>query len=206
MGQPEEVMTERIIKAMHNPNVHIIGHPTCRLIGEREPVQMDVEAILQAARDTGTALEIDAQPGRLDLKDKHIHRARELGVKLVIDSDSHATEQFGNLGLGVSMAKRGWCEAKDILNTLPMREFRAALKRRSGDCEGWMTSKESGKVVTEGMQEEVSWESGMSEEGTQAASASIAHLRESIEEGNHWYRGAPGSHRAMGRSGRDVPG
>ena len=128
MGQPEEVMTERIIKAMHNPNVHIIGHPTCRLIGEREPVQMDVEAILQAARDTGTALEIDAQPGRLDLKDKHIHRARELGVKLVIDSDSHATEQFGNLGLGVSMAKRGWCEAKDILNTLPMREFRAALK------------------------------------------------------------------------------
>ena len=128
MGQPEEVMTERIIKAMHNPNVHIIGHPTCRLIGEREPVQMDVEAILQAARETGTALEIDAQPGRLDLKDKHIHRARELGVKLVIDSDSHATEQFGNLGLGVSMAKRGWCEAKDILNTLPMREFRAALK------------------------------------------------------------------------------
>ncbi len=128
MGQPEEVMTERIIKAMHNPNVHIIGHPTCRLIGEREPVQMDVEAILQAARETGTALEIDAQPGRLDLKDKHIHRARELGVKLVIDSDSHATEQFGNLGLGVSMAKRGWCEAKDILNTLPVREFRTALK------------------------------------------------------------------------------
>ena len=128
MGQQEDVMTERIIKAMHNPNVHILGHPTCRLIGEREPVEMDVEAILQAARETGTALEIDAQPGRLDLKDKHIHRARELGVKLVIDSDSHATEQFGNLGLGVSMAKRGWCEAKDVLNTLPMREFRAALK------------------------------------------------------------------------------
>ncbi len=128
MGQQEDVMTERIIKAMHNPNVHILGHPTCRLIGEREPVEMDVEAILQAARETGTALEIDAQPGRLDLKDKHIHRARELGVKLVIDSDSHATEQFGNLGLGVSMAKRGWCEAKDVLNTLPVREFRAALK------------------------------------------------------------------------------
>ena len=128
MGQAEEVMTNRIIKAMHNPNVHILGHPTCRLIGEREPVQMDVEAILQAARETGTAMEIDAQPGRLDLKDKHIHRARELGVKLVIDSDSHATEQFGNLGLGVSMAKRGWCESKDILNTMPMREFRAALK------------------------------------------------------------------------------
>ena len=128
MRQAEEVMTDRIIKAMHNPNVHIIGHPTCRLIGEREPVQMDIEAILQAARETGTAMEIDAQPGRLDLKDKHIHRARELGVKLVIDSDSHTTEQFGNLGLGVSMAKRGWCESKDILNTMPMREFRAALK------------------------------------------------------------------------------
>ena len=128
MGQAEDVMTERIIKAIRNPRVHIVGHPTCRLIGEREPVQMDVEAILQAARETGTAMEIDAQPGRLDLKDKHIHRARELGVGLVIDSDSHATEQFGNLGLGVSMARRGWCEAKDILNTLPLENFRAALK------------------------------------------------------------------------------
>ena len=131
MGQSEEVMTERIIKAMHHPNVHIIGHPTCRIIGEREPVQMDVEAILQAARKTGTVMEIDAQPGRLDLKDKHIHRARELGVKLVIDSDSHATEQFGNLGLGVSMARRGWCEAKDILNTLALNEFKAGLKGRA---------------------------------------------------------------------------
>ncbi len=130
MGQAEDVMTERIIKAIRNPRVHVIGHPTCRLIGEREPVQMDVEAILQAARETGTVMEIDAQPGRLDLKDKHIHRARELGVGLVIDSDSHATEQFGNLGLGVSMARRGWCEAKDILNTLPLEEFRAALKSR----------------------------------------------------------------------------
>ncbi len=128
MGQAEDVMTERIIKAMRNPRVHVLGHPTCRLIGEREPVQMDVEAILQTARETGTVMEIDAQPGRLDLKDKHIHRARELGVGLVIDSDSHATEQFGNLGLGVSMARRGWCEAKDILNTLPLEEFRAALK------------------------------------------------------------------------------
>ena len=128
MGQAEDVMTERIIKAIRNPRIHIVGHPTCRLIGEREPVQMDVEAILQAARETGTAMEIDAQPGRLDLKDKHIHRARELGVGLVIDSDSHATEQFGNLGLGVSMARRGWCEAKDILNTLPLDKFRAALK------------------------------------------------------------------------------
>ena len=131
MGQSEEVMTERIIKAMHHPNVHIIGHPTCRIIGEREPVQVDVEAILQAARKTGTVMEIDAQPGRLDLKDKHIHRARELGVKLVIDSDSHATEQFGNLGLGVSMARRGWCEAKDILNTRALKEFKAALKGRA---------------------------------------------------------------------------
>ena len=131
MGQAEDVMTARIIKAMQNPRVDILGHPTCRLIGEREPVQMDVEAILQAARETGTVMEIDAQPGRLDLKDKHIHRARELGVGLVIDSDSHATEQFGNLGLGVSMARRGWCEAKDILNTLPLEEFRASLKRRA---------------------------------------------------------------------------
>ena len=131
MGQSEDVMTARIIKAMQNPRVDILGHPTCRLIGEREPVQMDVEAILQAARETGTVMEIDAQPGRLDLKDKHIHRARELGVGLGIDSDSHATEQFGNLGLGVSMARRGWCEAKDILNTLPVEEFQASLKRRA---------------------------------------------------------------------------
>ena len=131
MSQEKGVMTARIIKAMHNPNVDIVGHPTCRIIGERVPVELDIDAIFQAALETGTALEIDAQPGRLDLKDIYVYRARELGVPLVIDSDSHATEQFDNLRLGVAVARRGWCEAGHILNTRPLAELMGFFNRQS---------------------------------------------------------------------------
>lgn len=130
MGQDKDVMTQRIIKAMHNPHVDIIGHPTCRLIGGREPVDLDIDAIFKAAVETGTALEIDAQPTRLDLKDSYIYRAREVGVPMVIDSDSHAVEQFENLGLGVSIARRGWCESKHILNMKSADELKAYFSGR----------------------------------------------------------------------------
>ena len=130
MGQDSDVMTARIIKAMHNPHVDIIGHPTCRLIGGREPVELDIDAIFKAAVETGTALEIDAQPTRLDLKDSYIYRTREMGVPMVIDSDSHAVEQFDNLSLGVSIARRGWCESKHILNTKSVDELMAYFSRR----------------------------------------------------------------------------
>ena len=131
MGQEREQMTDRIIKAMHNPHVDIIGHLTCRLLGERDPVEVDVEAIFKAAADTGTALEINASPERLDLKDIHVLRARELGVPLIISTDSHATEHLDFMRLGVAVARRGWCQAGDILNTRPVAEFLSFLGRKT---------------------------------------------------------------------------
>jgi DNA polymerase (family 10) len=128
MAQGPEQMTERIIKAMRNPHVAVIGHLTTRLIGERQPIDADFEAVFKAAADTGTALEINASPERLDLKDLHVQRARELGVPLVISTDSHTTEALDNVQYGVAVARRGWCEPGHILNTWPLDEFLAFLK------------------------------------------------------------------------------
>ncbi|MBM2826354.1 MAG: polymerase/3'-5' exonuclease PolX, partial [Dehalococcoidia bacterium] len=127
MGQEAARMTERIIKAMRNPHVDIIGHLTCRLLGDREPVALDTEAIFRAAAATGTALEINASPSRLDLKDTHIHRARELGVTLVISTDAHRVEHLDYMHFGVGIARRGWCEARHILNSRPLAEVEAFL-------------------------------------------------------------------------------
>lgn len=129
MGQEEEKMTQRVIGAMMNPNVDIIAHPTCRLLGEREPVAVNLEAVFQAAVKTNIALEINAMPTRLDLKDLHIYRARELGVKLVLGTDAHSTAQLDFMRFGVGIARRGWCEAKHILNTWPVAEVEAFLRR-----------------------------------------------------------------------------
>lgn len=128
MGQPVEKMTERIIKAMHNPHVTVIGHPTARLLGSRDPVEVDMEALLQAALETGTAMEINSSPERLDLKDTHVLRARELGVPLVISTDSHSSGYLDKLRFGVAVARRGWCEPKHIVNTMPLEEFMAFIK------------------------------------------------------------------------------
>ena len=123
MGQDAETMTARIIKAMRDPHVTAIGHLSTRMIGERKPIEADFEAIFEAAAETGTALEINASPRRLDLKDTHAHRARELGVPLVIDSDAHDAESLDNQRCGVAVARRAWCEPKHILNTLPLNAF-----------------------------------------------------------------------------------
>lgn len=128
MNQSQEQMTRRIINAMENPNVDIISHPTARLLGQRDPVAADMEAIFKAAVRTGTTLEINAMPSRLDLKDTHIYQAREMGVKLVISTDAHRTEHLDYMRLGVGNARRGWCRAEDILNSLPLKEFKASLK------------------------------------------------------------------------------
>ncbi len=128
MNQDEEQMTRRVISAIENPNVDIIAHPTCRILGEREPVALDMEAVFKAAAENKTALEISAMPSRLDLKDTHIYRARELGVKLVINSDAHQIEHLDFMRFGVGTARRGWCGAGDILNALPLEGFLAALK------------------------------------------------------------------------------
>ena len=128
MGQDQATMTARIIKAMEHPSVSIIGHLTTRLLGQREPVEFDLEAVLQAARDTGTALEINASPERLDLKDTHAYRARELGVPLVINTDSHHHTHLDKRRFGVAVARRAWCRPEDILNTMSREEFLEVIR------------------------------------------------------------------------------
>jgi DNA polymerase (family 10) len=130
MGQDAETMTKRLIKAMRNPHVDIIGHLTTRLIGERPPIELDVEAVFKESAKTGVALEINAAPERLDLKDTHIARACELGAPMVINSDAHTTEGLDVMRFGVATARRGWCEARSVLNTRPLKQFMAWLERR----------------------------------------------------------------------------
>ena len=128
--QSGDVMTRRIIGAIENPHVDIIAHPTCRKIGEREPVDVDLEAVFIAAVKYGKALEINAIPERLDLKDLHAYRARELGVMLAIGTDAHATNHFDFMKFGIGVARRAWCQAKNVLNTRPLKEVLEYLKRR----------------------------------------------------------------------------
>ena len=123
MGQDSDTMTRRIIRAMEHPAVTIIGHASTRLLSRRGPVDFDIEALLRTARDTGTAMEINAAPERMDLKDRHAHRARELGVPLVISTDSHRQSSLAQRRFGVAIARRAWCEPVHILNTMPRDEF-----------------------------------------------------------------------------------
>lgn len=129
MGQDRDRMTKRVIRAMENPHVDILAHPTCRLLGEREPIEVDIEEVFRAAVRTDTALEINAMPERLDLKDIHVLRAKELGVRLVISTDAHNPGQLDLIRFGVGVARRGWCEVKHILNTRSLSEVEAFLKR-----------------------------------------------------------------------------
>ncbi len=128
MGQEKEKMTRRIVRAMENPHVDIIAHPTGRLLGAREALALDLEAVFQAAARTGTAMEINAMPDRLDLRDVHIFRAREVGVRLSLGTDAHAVEHLHLMEFGVGTARRGWAEPRHILNTLSAEGVLAALK------------------------------------------------------------------------------
>ncbi len=122
-------MTRRIVRALRHPRVHILGHPTGRILGRREPYALDLEEVVRAARDHGVGLEVNAQPDRLDLNDLHIQMARDAGVTLVISTDAHRIEELDYLPYGVDQARRGWCEAADILNALPRREFLKAIEK-----------------------------------------------------------------------------
>ena len=128
LNQAEEPMTRRIIQAIENPNVDVLAHPTCRLLPDREPVAVDMETVFQVAARTNTALEINAMPSRLDLKDTHACRARKLGIKLVINTDAHSLEHLRFMRFGVGVARRGWAQATDILNSRPLEEVVAYLK------------------------------------------------------------------------------
>jgi len=119
-----EKQTERILRAMDNPNCTILGHPSGRLIGSREAYDVDMERVLQGAGERGCILELNSQPDRLDLDDVYCKAAKELGVKVAISSDAH---QIGNLGLiryGVDQARRGWLEAEDVVNTRSLEELK----------------------------------------------------------------------------------
>ena len=124
----KEEMTKRTLKAVENPNIDILLHPTTREIQKRDPVQFDMEKLFEVAKETGTILDIDSYPDRLDLKDEHIRRAIQVGVKLGISSDSHSTVHLHYLELGVAQARRGWATTKDIVNTRELGEFRKTLK------------------------------------------------------------------------------
>jgi DNA polymerase (family X) len=125
---PVEAQTERLVKAAKNPSVDILFHPTGRLINKREGYPVDIEKVIEVARDTGTILEIDAHYDRLDLKDEYVRMAMKKGAKLVIDSDAHHPIHYAYLVFGIAQARRGWATQMDVLNTLPTDRLLKALK------------------------------------------------------------------------------
>ena len=122
-------MTERIIRAMRNPNVDIISHPTGRLIQKRDEYEIDFDKILKVAKETGTILEINSYPERLDLNDINIKKAKEMGVKMVINTDAHHIDQMRFIEFGIGQARRGWAEKKDIINCWPLEKMLKFLKK-----------------------------------------------------------------------------
>ena len=122
-------MTRRIVRALQHPHVHVLGHPTGRLIGKREPYAVEISEVIKAARDNGVFLEINAQPDRLDLNDLQIRLAKEAGVKFMINTDAHRVQELDCMRFGVDQARRGWCEAADIANTRHLAAFRTLLKK-----------------------------------------------------------------------------
>jgi DNA polymerase (family 10) len=128
-NQDEPAMTDRILAAISNPHVDIIGHPTGRLILKREGYRINADRIFAAAAEAGVALEINSQVDRLDLNDTLARMAHERGVRLVIDSDAHSPAALGNLRWGTLTARRAWLEPRDVLNTLPVDDLRASLRR-----------------------------------------------------------------------------
>ncbi len=125
----KEEQTRRVLRAFENPNVNIFAHPTGRMIGLREPIALDLEAILKRAKEYNIHMEINAQPERLDLNDVHAKMAKEYGVKMAIDTDSHNIFSLHYMEYGINQARRGWCEKEDIINTRSLKELKKLLKR-----------------------------------------------------------------------------
>ncbi|MCE9666998.1 DNA polymerase/3'-5' exonuclease PolX [Myxococcus stipitatus] len=126
----EEQMTRRVLTALDNPFLHILGHPTGRLIQSREPYPLRMEAVLERAAERGVAVEINGKPARLDIKAEYVRKATQLGVRLVVSCDAHRREDLGNLAFAVATARRGWARREDVLNTLPADRFLTALRAR----------------------------------------------------------------------------
>jgi DNA polymerase (family 10) len=129
LTQEPAAITDRVLRAIECPWVDVLGHPTGRLILRREPARLALERIVDRAAASGVALEINSQIDRLDLDDVHARLARERGATIVVDSDAHSPAALGGLRWGVTVARRAWLEARDVLNTRPLAEFRGALRR-----------------------------------------------------------------------------
>jgi len=125
-----EEMTRRLICAIENPNVDAIGHPTGRILGKRPPYELDMDRVFAAAAATRTALEVNSFPQRLDLQDSYVRRAIEHGIKIVVDTDAHSVAELGQMEFGVQVARRGWAQPENVLNTSTLDEFRAYLQSR----------------------------------------------------------------------------
>ena len=132
MDMDRVAMTDRVITAIQHPQVDILAHPTGRLLARREPFQIEMEEVLQAARDLHVAVEINASPRRLDLNDVHAHRAKELGVKVCISTDAHSVQRLDHMPYGVDQARRAWLNRGDVLNTMTLKQMRQWLNRREG--------------------------------------------------------------------------
>jgi DNA polymerase (family 10) len=122
--------TERLVRAMNHPSTTIVGHPTGRLMGGRQPIELDMERVMDVAKDTGCVLEVNANPHRLDLSDVHCRMAKERGVTIAVSTDAHDTGGLDDMRFGIGQARRGWLEKADVVNTRSLGELRKALKRQ----------------------------------------------------------------------------
>jgi DNA polymerase (family 10) len=128
-NQEPAQMTERLLRAIASPNVSLIGHPTGRILLRRDSYQFDLEKIFAAAAQNKVAMEQNAYPDRLDLSDRNLRLARDRGVKIVINTDSHHTSHMDKIRFGVLQARRAWLTPADVLNTLPLEQFARAMKK-----------------------------------------------------------------------------
>jgi DNA polymerase (family 10) len=127
--QDQQQMTDRVLRALECPWVDVFGHPTGRRLLKREPAQMDMAAVVAAARQHGVVMEINSQPQRLDLNDTHARMARDRGVPLIISTDAHSVAELDRLRWGVQTARRAWVRAEDVINTRSLDDFRSRLRR-----------------------------------------------------------------------------
>ncbi len=124
---PAEEQTGRLLKALDHPEVDILAHPTGRMINQRDPYEFDLDAVLERAAERGVAVELNAHPDRLDLKDTHLMKAKALGIPIVIDTDAHRTQDLDLIRYGIDQARRAWLTKEDVLNTRPLKDLQAWL-------------------------------------------------------------------------------
>jgi len=130
-NQPREEMTARLLRAIENPHLCILGHPTGRMLLRREPFAIDLTAVLPACAAAGVAVEHNASPSRLDLCDRDLRAARRAGCKISVNTDAHSLNDMEKMHFGISQLRRAWLTAADVLNTLPVAQFLPSLRRRA---------------------------------------------------------------------------